>query len=92
MSCEARTCGSGEALCANKHVFFAAVEGINQDGIEIARQFDDESSPFFQSLISDLNAAQRSTIRNFTASAIPEPSSIVVLGLGFLCTGFRRRR
>ena len=73
-------------------VFFAAVEGINQDGIEIARQFDDESSPFFQSLISDLNAAQRSTIRNFTASAIPEPSSIVVLGLGFLCTGFRRRR
>jgi len=39
-------------------LWFVEVEGINQDGLDIATKLDDHQSDLFQSLISDLSSTQ----------------------------------
>jgi len=76
-------------------LWFAGIEGINQDGIDLATQLDDPTSALFTSLTADLSASQRSQVVNFSASAlsVPEPSSCGLLALGIMSgMAFRRRR
>ena len=74
-------------------LWFVGIEGIGQDGIDVANLLDDQSSALFQNLIADLTPIERSQIVNFAATAIPEPGSVALLGsLGVLSLISRRRR
>ncbi|MEM7626724.1 MAG: hypothetical protein AAF333_14115 [Planctomycetota bacterium] len=62
-------------------LLFVGIEGINVDGIKLAKNIDLTDSPLFGGLIADLSTQERLQIANY---AIPEPHAafgFVVLGL-----------
>ena len=73
-------------------LWFVGIEGIGQDGIDLANLLDDQSSVLFQESIADLTLAERSQIVNFDLAAVPEPGSTILFGsCGMLLLMSRRR-
>lgn len=78
-------------------MWFVGIEGINQDGINLANQFNNTSSAFFQNLTSDLSSTEISQIANWDLTGgnpnnVPEPTNIVLLGLGLVGVSLSRRK
>ena len=72
-------------------LWFVGIEGIGQDGIDVANLLDDQSSVLFQESIADLTSIERSQVANF-ATVVPEPGSASFLGsLGMMLIMSRRR-
>jgi hypothetical protein len=74
-------------------MFFVGIEGINQDGIDLAGNFNDTSSTFFQNLTTDLSAQDFSQIRNWNpAVSVPEPATLAIMALGLFGIRFKQKR
>ena len=73
-------------------IWFVGIEGVVDDGIGLAEQFDDLSSPFFNSLIDDLSTEERARVVNFNLAAVPEPGAGAILLLGTFVVARRRFR
>lgn len=72
-------------------MFFVGVEGINQDGINLAANVSDTSSAMYRSLTSDLSAAELSRVRNWSAAtSVPEPTTLAIFSLALLALRIRK--